>query len=75
MYYCNACIVIYWPHTIYFSSMFPAVDRILNRERSVKTQVHVLFGQYLCTGQYYCLFSILDCHSTSDVAIEECLTY
>ena len=52
MYYCNACIVMYWPHTIYFSAMFPVVDGILNRERSAQTQVHVLCGQYLCTGQY-----------------------
>ena len=51
MYYCNACIVMYWPHTIYFSAMF-LDDRILNRERSAQTQVHVLCGQYLCTGQY-----------------------
>ena len=51
-YYCNACIVMYWPHTIYFSAMFPDVDRILIRERSAQTQLHVLCGQYFCTGQY-----------------------
>ena len=59
-------------HTNYFSAMFPD-DRILNRERSAQTQAHVLCGQYLCTGQYNWPFSILDCHSTSDVAMEECL--
>jgi hypothetical protein len=52
MYYCNACIVMYWPHTIYFPAMFPGVDRILNKERSAQTQAHVLCVQYLCTGQY-----------------------
>ncbi len=33
MYNWNACIVMYWPHTIYFSAMFPVVYRIVNRER------------------------------------------
>ncbi len=55
---------MYWPHTFYFSAMFPVVDRILNRERSAQTQVHELCGQYLCTGQYIWPFSILKCHST-----------